>query len=90
MTCQTSHLKAPLAAHARNYGYYVGFSIFFIYSFAWAAEANGGVREGLREKKSHNYKWCGLENQSRVILAHQLVGSKLPPVNSTDKGAPQK
>lgn len=88
MTCQTSHLKAPLAAYAQNYGYYAVFSIFFIYGFVWVVEANLGVREGLREKKSHNYKRCGLENQSRVILAHQLykqVGSKLPPVKSTDK-----
>lgn len=47
MTRQTSHLKAPLAAYAQNYGYYVVFSMFFIYSFVWVVEANLGVREGL-------------------------------------------
>lgn len=93
MTCQTSHLKAPLAAYAQNYGYYVVFSIFFIYSFVWAVEANLGVREGLWEKRATTTNGAVWKNQSRVILARQLykrVGSKLPPVKSTEKWASQK
>lgn len=52
LTCQTSQLKAPLAAYAQNDGYYIVFSIFFICGFVWVVEANLGVREGLREKRA--------------------------------------